>query len=178
MKRTIRQCAECGESYEPQRSTQLYCSGRCRLIAFRRRTAVDGERDEDTSHYIRCPLCGKNSRPDSFHKGEQWGHDLETSTATALSRPGHRGGFDWVFRPMSRGIVAILAKHAQSVADRLRAVHAMLDDTDDTAEVAERMASAIASAESPDERRRLERIATDVGEILEGKERRNKTEDQ
>jgi len=39
LKRTPRACAECGETFTPRRADALYCSGRCRQRAYRKRKA-------------------------------------------------------------------------------------------------------------------------------------------
>jgi hypothetical protein len=89
----------------PTRESQIYCSGRCRLIAFRKRKAeregVSGQADAN-SRYLRCMGCGKVSLPGNFKRAHY-----------AVARlPG--GGAKWSDAELTRDELELL----RSAADR------------------------------------------------------------
>jgi hypothetical protein len=77
-------------------------------------------------HYVRCPLCGKNSQKKNIARGSSTGHALETLTQECAGKG--KGGFRWLRWPKDedQGWIRFLMQALKAVygrlADRLRAL--------------------------------------------------------
>ena len=92
--------------------------------------------------YLRCPVCGKLSRPTNFDDGFDSRHDLESATQESLSYPGHAGGdekkgFEWTKQPISNSEKSMLVRLLETVLRRLHAFRPVDECVPQTEEEAE-----------------------------------------